>query len=160
LAKNNSQEVVDALLREFNRTPLPIEMILSRQATLVDKDATVDTHNRKLTAKPFDVRFQQGKKYRIAVDSDQFDACVSVRNSEGDEVAFDDDSGGNLNSLLAYTPIKDGTYTIYAAAWKGLGDFRLRVVEVSGRENSVERMMKRQANAAAVLLGLGRPETA
>ena len=54
-----------------------------------------------LPAKRYEVRLQGGKTYRLTMDSQELDSFLVLQDKTGKELAFDDDSGGNRNSLLA-----------------------------------------------------------
>lgn len=54
----------------------------------------------------------------ISLTSAAFDAYVSVEDAEGAELAFDDDGGGNLNSLLEIT-LAPGEYSIVVSSFFG-----------------------------------------
>ncbi len=85
---------------------------------------------RQLPAKAIQVRLSAGKKYRIAMDSKVVDSYLSVRDQSGHQLAWDDDSGDDLNALVLLDVFKDGVYTIHAASFKGGGGkFSLKVTE-------------------------------
>ena len=63
------------------------------------------------------------------MDSKEIDSVLVVQNEAGRQLAWDDDSGGGLNSLLTLDVLKDGTYKVYAASLKGFGNFTLKVQE-------------------------------
>jgi hypothetical protein len=83
----------------------------------------------QLPAKLFLVKLSAGKKYRISMDSNDIDSVLVVQEKTGNQLAWDDDSGGGLNSLLTLDVLKDGAYKIYAASLKGDGAFTLKVKE-------------------------------
>ncbi len=75
-----------------------------------------------------------GQLLVISLESDAFDALVIILDADGNELARDDDSGGDGNALLAYVVQADGTFTINAGAWSGTGEFTLTA-------NVIEPMM-------------------
>jgi len=81
----------------------------------------------QLPAKLFEVQLAGGKKYRVSLDSKEIDSLLVVQDKTGRQLAWDDDSGGGLNSLLILDVPTDGTYKIYAASLKGAGNFTLLV---------------------------------
>ena len=113
-----------------------------------------------LPAKRFDVPMQSGKNYQMTMDSKELDSFLVLQDKTGKELAFHDaDSGGELNSLLHYTPATDDIYTVFAASLRRTGSFRLRIVETDFRnDDSREKLAKRQANAAVALLRLKQEE--
>jgi hypothetical protein len=82
-----------------------------------------------LPGKPFAVKLQGGKRYRIAMSSAEVDSVLMVKDSAGKQLAWDDDGGGGLNALVMFDPPKDGTYTVYALSLKGTGSFALLIRE-------------------------------
>ena len=89
----------------------------------------VGTRSGELAAKLFLVKLSAGKRYRLAMDSDDLDSMLIVQNNAGQQLGLDDDSGGGLNALLTFDAIKGGTYKVYAAALKGTGPFKLKITE-------------------------------
>src|SRR5579859_5069298 len=82
-----------------------------------------------LPAKVFEVKLQGGKQYRISLDSREIDSVLVVQDKDGKQLAWDDDSGGDLNSLLTLDVLTAATYKIHAASLKGAGGFTLKVQE-------------------------------
>jgi hypothetical protein len=83
-----------------------------------------------MRSKVFLVRLSAGKKYRITLDSSDFDSFLFVEDQARQQRAWDDDSGGGLNSLLTYDVAKDGVYMVFAASYDDrVGQFTLRVRE-------------------------------
>ncbi len=65
---------------------------------------------------------RQGQQVRIALDRpgrSQLDPYLELLDPDGRTLAEDDDSGGDLNSLIEVTLPRSGTYTVVA---RGLGD--------------------------------------
>jgi hypothetical protein len=126
--KEQGGRSVAALLAEIDRRAVAAEpavgkpavrkdkMIFQRKGTIALNDAKVMTKSGSLCAKRFEVPLQAGKTYRLTMDSKDLDSFLVLHNKVGRELAFDDDSAGNLNSLLLYTPISSNTYTVYAAS--------------------------------------------
>jgi hypothetical protein len=67
------------------------------------------------------------------------DPFLRVRNSAGTQVAFDDDSGGNRNSRISFTPTSTGTYFLDAGAFvdAGTGGYTLGMTEVDDIAGSI-----------------------
>ena len=85
----------------------------------------------KLRAKRYLVKLETGVKYTMTMDTkdSEFDPLLVVQDDAGKILAFDDDSGGNLNSKLDFTPAKSGTFTISAAGLRDtLGPYTLKIV--------------------------------
>jgi hypothetical protein len=63
-----------------------------------------------------------GDRITIALDSSAFDTFLELYGPDGAQLAFDDDSGPDLNSLIAgFTLPTAGTYIIIAKAYAGEG---------------------------------------
>lgn len=59
--------------------------------------------------------------YIMILNSDAFDPLVRLNDAAGNEIASDDDSGGNFNALLEFTPSEAGTYEIVVTSFDGTG---------------------------------------
>ena len=81
----------------------------------------------KLPAKMHLVQFKAGKRYRIDMKSTEIDSVLVLQDKEGKQVAFDDDSGGNLDSLVFFDVTKDNTYKVFTASLKGTGNFTMTI---------------------------------
>jgi len=139
------------------------KMIFESKGTIAEDDAKVKTQSGSLPSKRFEVPLQGGKTYRLTMDSHELDSFLVLQDKTGKELAFDDDSGGDLNSLLMYTPSSDDTYTVFAASFpnpkvKNVGAFVLKVMETVSGDGGKEKLAKRQANAAVALLKMNQPE--
>lgn len=59
-----------------------------------------------------------GDSVAIALNSDDFDAYLRLRDASGTEIAYNDDGGGSLNSLIGPITLTDGgVYTIVASSF-------------------------------------------
>ena len=56
-----------------------------------------------MPAKRFEVPLQSGKNYQLTMDSKELDSFLVLQDKTGKELAYDDDSGGELNAWLHYT---------------------------------------------------------
>jgi tetratricopeptide (TPR) repeat protein/tRNA A-37 threonylcarbamoyl transferase component Bud32 len=116
---------------------------LCRKLPVLDK-ARLRIHRGALTAKePFDtkftkarckhykVRLESGKTYQLDLLSVDFDAYLRVENEAGREKAFDDDSGGNFNARLVFTPAQSGEYRVIVTSFVAnqTGAFVLAILE-------------------------------
>jgi hypothetical protein len=86
----------------------------------------------RLPAKRYQLKLTGGTKYRLEMMSDDFDSFLVVQDDGGKQLAFDDDSGGNLNAKLDFTPPADGTYKVFAASLRGTGKYTLTVNPLGG----------------------------
>jgi CHAT domain-containing protein len=82
-----------------------------------------------LPSKRYLVKLLGGKSYRVTMRSKDIDSYLVVKNPQGKQIAFDDDSGGGLDADLTIDVHKDGLYRIHAAAFKRTGPFALTVRE-------------------------------
>jgi tetratricopeptide (TPR) repeat protein/tRNA A-37 threonylcarbamoyl transferase component Bud32 len=71
-----------------------------------------DTRCAQARCKSYQVRMDAGKTYQLDLLSVDFDAFLRVENATGRERAFDDDSGGDLNARLVFTPAESGEYRV------------------------------------------------
>jgi hypothetical protein len=84
----------------------------------------------------YSINLEADEAVEISLDSVDFDAYIELLDSSGTTIASDDDSGGNLNSLLEFTAPEAGTYTIIVRSWVGdaSGDFTLSVSGAGGSD--------------------------
>ncbi len=57
----------------------------------------------------------------IVMDSGEFDTVLTLLGPDGEEVAFNDDAGGTLNSRIIYAVTTPGSYTVVARSYSGAG---------------------------------------
>lgn len=66
------------------------------------------------------IRLEGGRRYRISVDSSEFDPVARLYQAGRDEpVAENDDGGGGLNSRISYLPPESGDYVLRVASFGG-----------------------------------------
>ncbi len=66
--------------------------------------------------------------YILDLESRDFDAYLLILNAAGQVLAFDDDSGGNLNARIRFTPPYDGSFKVVATTFNGgVGKFTLKM---------------------------------
>jgi hypothetical protein len=66
---------------------------------------------------PFhEMKLEAGTVYVIDLESKKFDAYLKLQDAQGNTLAEDDNSGGNGNSRLVFTPAKTGTYRLLATS--------------------------------------------
>jgi hypothetical protein len=86
------------------------------------------------------VKLSAGVAYVIEMnspDSTQLDPFLRLENAQGAVVAFDDNSGGNQNARILYTPKTAGDFRIIATAYgsENTGSYTLTVSEVAKGAN-------------------------
>ncbi|MEO8607614.1 MAG: PPC domain-containing protein [Chloroflexota bacterium] len=82
-----------------------------------------------------------GQSVTITLSSSDFDSYLSLKNSSGEEIAYDDDSAGNLNAKIQdFTLPDDGTYTIQATSFGSFvtGSFTLALEGGAGAQPTPE----------------------
>ena len=76
-----------------------------------------------------------GDVITIRMSSEEFDTLLILLGPNGEEVAFNDDSEGSLNSRIIYTVTETGRYTVVARSYGGNGgNYRLRVTPATSYE--------------------------
>ncbi|WP_395091051.1 PPC domain-containing protein [Armatimonas sp.] len=70
-----------------------------------------------------------GQALLLSARSTDCDTLVRVYGPDGTLVGTDDDNGGGSNSLLAFTPVREGTYTIWLSSKVGAGKVTVRLIE-------------------------------
>lgn len=81
------------------------------------------------------LRVEQGQRYTIALDAvsesevDAIDPVLTIYNEAGEQVAFNDDSNGSLNSLLSYNASTAGDVFVEARAFNeaSTGNYRFTI---------------------------------
>jgi tetratricopeptide (TPR) repeat protein len=113
--KRNSAQVT---WRDFHLT----------QSSLTKQDAR-DRVRTNSYHKVHVVKLEAGVRYMIDLYSDSLDTYLRVEDSDKNVLAEDDDSGGNLDSLLFFTPEKTGDYRIIATTFENFqtGEYALRI---------------------------------
>src|SRR5438105_4987 len=107
--------------KDDDKTPKSItgKTILSVSDALTDKD-DFDPTAKDCHAKTYKVKLQKGKTYQIdmiSLDGKQFDTFLRLEDAKGKQVAEDDDSGGDLNARITYTPEESGEFKIWATTF-------------------------------------------
>lgn len=82
------------------------------------------------------LKLAKDKTYQIDMESRDFDSYLRVEDSTGKQLAEDDDSGGNLNARLRFTPPKDEVYQIIATTFAGGAGMYTLKVRVVGPEGA------------------------
>ncbi|MGF1458705.1 MAG: tetratricopeptide repeat protein [Leptolyngbyaceae cyanobacterium] len=117
----------------------------------------------------YTVTMEAGDVVAITMTSEDFDTVLTLLGPSGEEVAFNDDFGGTLNSQIVYTAAESGEYTIISKSFDGEGgDFNIQVrpatdyeVAFSEAQASVEAQDYEAAIAAyteAIELDSSMPE--
>ena len=82
---------------------------------------------------------EAGQVLAIVMDSEEFDTVLTLKGPNGEEVAFNDDSGGTLNSRIIYSVNATGSYTIVARSYSGAGgNYKIEVRPATAYEVGYE----------------------
>ena len=86
------------------------------------EDDPRDKVNKKSPHKVHELVLKKGQGAVIRLVSNDFDSFLRIEDSDGNQLAFNDDEAqGNLNSKLVFTAKKDDTYRIIATIFDGPG---------------------------------------
>jgi len=106
----------------------------STAATLTSERAVAGAFDAEGDADWYRLRVESGQRYVLALNSaaeseDQaVDPVLAVYDAEGNQLAFNDDSEGSLNSLLQYAPAQSGEVFVEAREFIGrVGAYQLTV---------------------------------
>src|SRR5262249_51894021 len=85
--------------------------------------------DRNVPARAYTLDLVAGKTYQIDLSSREFDSLLRLEGPAGDQVAQDDDSGGNLDARIVYRCTQTGRYRVIATTLNRGGNFGLQVQE-------------------------------
>jgi hypothetical protein len=109
--------------------PAPQRSSGAGEGRIDDNDAAGEEEDNRYDE--YAVRLEAGRRYRISVDSSDFDPVARLyAPARGEPVAQNDDSDG-LNPRISYAPRESGDYILRVAAFsdEGRGAYRYRVAE-------------------------------
>ncbi|MFO0965647.1 MAG: caspase family protein [Gemmataceae bacterium] len=78
------------------------------------------------------VKLDAGVNYVIDLESSEFDSYLRLEDAAGNQLAEDDDSGGERNARIRFTPRAAGEYRVIATAYSGEGIYHLRIQRSGG----------------------------
>jgi len=91
--------------------------------TILEEQGTIEPAVRE-----YPLTMEAGDVVAIIMTSEDFDTVLTLVGPDGEEVAFNDDYGGTLNSRIVYTADAGGDYTIVTKSYDGQGgDFNIEV---------------------------------
>jgi serine protease Do len=112
------------------QTKVKLDTPLDVKGQLQDNDAKDPVHNQP--CKTYMVKLKKGKTYIIDMVSKDFDSYLRLETAQGNQLAEDDDSGGDLNAQILFAPEADGSFKVIATRFEdGTGNFTLRVHELT-----------------------------
>lgn len=97
------------------------------------KDDPADAQ-RKGPSQVHAVKLKEGKAYTIDMVGINFDSYLRLLDPKGNQIAEDDDSGGDLHARIIFNCPKDGDYKIVTTTFgaDGMGDYTLTVKTMGG----------------------------
>jgi hypothetical protein len=116
------------------KTMPPIELKLAKGRASVGGQLAAD--DAVIGGKPYKayrIQLEAGKSYRIDLVSDAFDAFLYLQNKDGDKLAEDDDSGGDVNARITYDVSEAAEFRVLACSLQsnGRGNYTLSITEVA-----------------------------
>jgi hypothetical protein len=136
--------------KDDKKEPPQKEVIVNGELTNADlKDKT----RTEMYCKTYTYKMIEGKNYQIDmkdVDKKGFDPYLRLENSDGVEVAADDDSGGFPNALIRYRAPKTGDYTIICTTFGAgmTGKFTLIVKDLDAKDPPKKELERRNPGAS------------
>ncbi|HYT89484.1 MAG TPA: redoxin domain-containing protein [Gemmataceae bacterium] len=115
------------------------------------KDDPLD-RKRNTPSKIHLVKLKGGKAYTIDMKSTQFDSYLRLEDPKGNELAEDDDSGGDLNAQIVFNCPADGEYKIVTMTFgpQMAGAYTLTVKMAGG--------VQQVATSHSLLVGKAAPD--
>jgi hypothetical protein len=131
------------------------EVVFDRRGDLTTSDA------RKSDNSFYDrytIPVRAGERYRIDLESSDFDAYLSIETPDGQTQTNDDAASGNTNSRLEITIAVSGTLTIDANSLSAnsTGSYRLRVDRISSGSGAAASTTSSSASSGATRQGASR----
>lgn len=103
--------------------------------TILEEQGTIEP-----ALKEYSLPMEAGDVVAITMTSEDFDTVLTLLGPDGEEVAFNDDYGGTLNSRIVYTATDSGDYTILSKSFDGQGgDFNIEVRPATEYEMAFSR---------------------
>ena len=104
-----------------------------------------------------------GVEYSFLLEQDGtttqlYDPYLTLRNSSGSALEYDDSDGGGTNALITFTPTSSGTYFISAEDdYNGLGGYNLTMTGTGGiAGSSIDETLNGTDAAEAITSGSGK----
>ena len=109
----------------------PKDVVVKDELTNADLKDKVRTESY---CKTFTYKMTEGRSYQIDMQGENnFDTYLRLENKAGEQVAEDDDGGGNLQARIVYKAVKTEDYTIVATTFAGgvTGKFTVTIKDLS-----------------------------
>ncbi len=126
----------------FSKDDPSVEKVKSAGGAIVKTiDGTIiksdpfDIERDKCYRHVHDFKMQAGKTYTIDLLSEDFDAYLRLENDDKGKLAEDDDSAGNNNARILFTPESAGTYRLVVTTCDAgqFGAYRLVIRETDAK---------------------------
>ena len=124
-----TQADLDALASAFGCSVVAISVGPPRNGSLSDDDCTHPNDGDQSKIDYFGFRLSQNMSIVIDYESSDYDAYLYLYDSNGQQLASDDDSGGDLDSRISRT-LNTGVYAIGANSvftTTDLGSYTMRL---------------------------------
>ena len=125
------------ILHNANQPPnFPVDVargkiILDRRDAITLNDPP-DPRRQQSRMKVHQVHMQAGKTYFIAMNSNTLDPYLRLETPNGQNIAEDDDGGGNLNALIVHRATQTGMHRVIATTcFGGTGQYQVIVQEAN-----------------------------
>jgi len=114
---------------ELARPPAPPMQGAATGAGRIEEGDQIDDGSEGQVYDAYAIRLEAGQRYRIAVDSADFDAVARLYRPGQEEPVAQNDDGEGLNPRLSYAPPESGDYVLRIAAYgaAGRGGYTYRV---------------------------------
>jgi serine protease Do len=102
----------------------------------LNKEDALDQERKQCHRRSYEVTLVAGKTYTIDLVSEEFDAFLRLENKTKGKVAEDDNSAGNLNSRIVYTPTATSDFRIVVTTCDPgeVGRFRVTIHEAEAQK--------------------------
>jgi tetratricopeptide (TPR) repeat protein len=102
------------------------DVVTPREAiaqTILEAEGTIEPASEE-----YSLELEAGDVIAITMTSEDFDTVLTLLGPDGEEVAFNDDFGGTLNSQIIFSTPESGSYTVVSESFDGAGgDFQIDV---------------------------------
>ncbi len=125
-------EIVKSKEKVVRRERIESLVVSNKIAAVVSKLSILDPAKDGKRWKTYEVDLAAGKSYQIDAVSEEFDSYLVLQGPDGQELATDDDSGGDRNARIIHRITTDGRYRIMVTSYgsgQTTGEFSLTIRE-------------------------------
>ena len=116
--------------------PTAYELMMNRRETPLLAPGVKDHFTEHVQTMDFFYEAEAGEERIFTVDTEYFDAVLTLYDPDGNEIASDDDSGGNLNALIGPVTLDEGRYRLVVQRYANQGD---SIFYVAARHNPLSQ---------------------